>query len=138
MSFDPWNFLLKIEESIRTLALKVGAHLGWGGSFLHIFLHAWEHEMWLSGFTFSPHFYKPSHGQTRSHKTHHSLDLGEATTFPLIVFPTSLHGGHIEMAFCLRLPSGSLKIPTTGTPTPLGTHNFTCRLLIVMRSKAKF
>ncbi len=27
-----------------------------------------------------------SHGQTRTHKTHHGLDLGEATTFSLIVF----------------------------------------------------
>jgi hypothetical protein len=26
------------------------------------------------------------HGQTRTHKTHHGPDLGEVTTFPLIVY----------------------------------------------------
>jgi hypothetical protein len=38
---------------------------------------------------------RTSHGQTRTHKTHHSLDLGQATTFPpysiLCVFPRSPH-----------------------------------------------
>ncbi len=29
---------------------------------------------------------RTSHGQTRIHKTHHNSNLGEATTFPLIVF----------------------------------------------------
>jgi hypothetical protein len=28
MSFDPYNYLLKIRESIKTLIPKVGAHLG--------------------------------------------------------------------------------------------------------------
>ncbi len=27
-----------------------------------------------------------SHGQTLTHKTHHHLDLGDATTFPLIIY----------------------------------------------------
>ncbi len=39
--------------------------------------------------------------------------------------------------FVLRLPSGSPKIPTTGIPATLGAHNFVCRPLIAMRSKAK-
>jgi hypothetical protein len=31
MSFDPYNRLLKIQKSIKTLIPKVGAHLGmWG------------------------------------------------------------------------------------------------------------
>jgi hypothetical protein len=38
---------------------------------------------------------RTSHGQTRTHKTHHSLDLGQATTFPpysiLCAFPRSPH-----------------------------------------------
>jgi hypothetical protein len=37
---------------------------------------------------------------TRTHKTHHGPDLGEANTFPLIVYSAPLHGGHIQMAFC--------------------------------------
>jgi hypothetical protein len=36
---------------------------------------------------------------TRTHKTHHGPDLGEATTFPLIVYFVTLHGAHIQMAF---------------------------------------
>ncbi len=39
--------------------------------------------------------------------------------------------------FVPRLPLGSSKIPTTKTPTTLGAHNFLCRPLIAMRSKAK-
>jgi hypothetical protein len=34
---------------------------------------------------------KMSHGQTQTHKIHHSPDLGEATTFPLIVFFVYFH-----------------------------------------------
>ncbi len=36
---------------------------------------------------------------TRTHKTHHRPDLGEATTFPLIVYSAPLHGAYIQMAF---------------------------------------
>ncbi len=39
---------------------------------------------------------------TRTHKTHHGPDLGEATTFPLIVYSGPLHGAHIQMAFLSR------------------------------------
>jgi hypothetical protein len=44
------------------------------------------------------------HGQPRTHKTHHSPDLGEATTFLLIVLSAILHKGHIQMAFCPGTP----------------------------------
>jgi hypothetical protein len=64
-----------------------------------------------------------SHRQTRTHKTHHSLDLEEATTFPLIVYYVPLHEAHIQIAFCPR----SLEIPKVGTPATLGPHNFVCR-----------
>jgi len=47
---------------------------------------------------------KTSHGQTRIHKIHHDLNLGEATTFPLIVYFVPLHKAHIQMAFCLGTP----------------------------------
>jgi len=47
---------------------------------------------------------RKSHGQTRTHKTHHGLNLGEATTFPLIVYFVPLHEAHIQMAFCPRTP----------------------------------
>jgi len=45
-----------------------------------------------------------SHGQTPTHKTHHGLDLGEATTFPLIVYFVPLHKAHIQITFCLGTP----------------------------------
>jgi hypothetical protein len=43
-------------------------------------------------------------GNSDTHKTHHGLDLGEATTFPLIVYFAALHMGHIQMAFCPGTP----------------------------------
>ncbi len=36
---------------------------------------------------------------TRTHKIHHGSDLGEATTFSLIVYFAPLHRGHIQMVF---------------------------------------
>jgi hypothetical protein len=47
---------------------------------------------------------KTNHGQTRTHKTHHGSDLGEATIFPFIVYFVPLHETHIQMAFCLGTP----------------------------------
>jgi hypothetical protein len=44
------------------------------------------------------------HGQPRTHKIHHGLDLGEATTFPLILFSVPIHESHIQMAFCHDTP----------------------------------
>jgi hypothetical protein len=45
MGFDPYNRSLKIQKSIWTPTPKVGIHLGVWGSFPHILLHSWEHEM---------------------------------------------------------------------------------------------
>jgi len=48
-----------------------------------------------------------SHGQTWSHKihkTHHGPNLGEATTFPLIVFFVPNHKANTQMSFCMRKP----------------------------------
>jgi hypothetical protein len=47
---------------------------------------------------------KTNHGQTQIHKIHHGPDLGEATTFPLIVYFVPLHEGHIQMTFCPWTP----------------------------------
>jgi hypothetical protein len=40
------------------------------------------------------------HGHTQTHKTHHGLNLGEDTTFPLIVFYVHGHGDCTQMSFC--------------------------------------
>jgi hypothetical protein len=39
-----------------------------------------------------------------THKTHHSLDLREATTFPLIVYFVPGHGTNTQMSFCPKTP----------------------------------
>jgi hypothetical protein len=44
-----------------------------------------------------------SHGQLGTHKTHHSLDSGEATTFPHVTFFVFACGTHIRMTFCSKL-----------------------------------
>jgi hypothetical protein len=54
--------------------------------------------------SWSPFGVKMSHGQTRIHKTHHGPDLGETTTFPLIVYSMPLHEAHIQMTFCPGIP----------------------------------
>jgi hypothetical protein len=36
-----------------------------------------------------------SHEEIRTHKSHHGPDLGEATTFPLIVYSMPLHEAHM-------------------------------------------
>jgi hypothetical protein len=80
---------------------------------------------------------RTSHGQTRTHKTHHGPDLGEATTFPLIVYSMADHKPASKWHLVPGLPSESLEIPKLGTPMTLGAHNFLYRTSIEMRSKAK-
>jgi hypothetical protein len=80
---------------------------------------------------------RTSHGQTRTHKTHHNLNLGEATTFPLILFSMPSHGASTQMSFAPKLPSWSPKIPKIGTSTTLGAHNFFCKPLIEMTFEVK-
>jgi hypothetical protein len=67
-----------------------------------------------------------NHKQTQTHKTHHSSNLGEATTFPFIIFsmiglPWDLHPNVILS----RNPQlGNLEIGEIGFPTTLEAHNF--------------
>jgi hypothetical protein len=56
---------------------------------------------------------RTSHEQIRTHKTHHSPNSGEVTTFPLIIYYVPLHEAHIQMAFC---PGGVLKFSQLGLP----------------------
>jgi hypothetical protein len=50
-----------------------------------------------------------SHKHTQTHKTHQSPDLGEATTFPLIVLYVPGHRAYTQMLFCPR--TSKLGIP---------------------------
>jgi hypothetical protein len=45
-----------------------------------------------------------SHGLTRTHKTHHGPDSGDATTIFPIVYSALLRGGGIRMVFCPGTP----------------------------------
>jgi hypothetical protein len=80
---------------------------------------------------------RKSHEQPRIHNTHHSSDLREATTFPLIIFFAPLHGAMSKWHFVTGFLSGSPEIPTARIPATLGAHNFACKPLIVMKSEAK-
>jgi hypothetical protein len=63
--------------------------------------------------------------QTWIHKTHHGLDLGEATTFSFMVFFMHGHGANTQMSFCPR------------TFVILEAHNFVCEPSIEVKSKVK-
>ncbi len=80
---------------------------------------------------------RTSHKQTQTYKTHHNPDLGETTTFPLIVLFVPSHYTCTQCHFVPRLPLGSPKIPKSGTPMTLEAYNFACRHLIEVKFQAK-
>jgi hypothetical protein len=54
---------------------------------------------------------RTSHEHTQTYKTHHDPNLGEATTFPLIIFSVINQRGCIQMLFCPKTPKlGFLKL----------------------------
>jgi hypothetical protein len=78
-----------------------------------------------------------SHRQIQIHKTHHGPDLGEATTFSLIVYYVPLHEAHIQMAFCLKTPKSESRNSQSWDSYNFGAPNFVCKPPIEMRSEAK-
>jgi hypothetical protein len=58
--------------------------------------------------------------QTQIHKIHHNLDLGETTTFPLIVFSMLGHRVCTQMSFFLGFPNGSPENPKVGDSYDFG------------------
>jgi hypothetical protein len=79
---------------------------------------------------------------TRIHKIHHNPNLGEANTFPFIIFFVINHEAASEGHFVLGLLSldSSIWNPkplNIGTLGILEGHNFLCRPLIKVRFKAK-
>ncbi len=74
---------------------------------------------------------------TRTHKTHHSLGLGEATAFPLIVYFVPLHDTHIKMAFFFGIPKWESRNCQNWDSHDFGAHNFVCKPPIKMRFNAK-
>jgi hypothetical protein len=67
------------------------------GSIIHTDLHK-PNNKWLMH-SWSIFRARTSHMHTQTHKTHHDLDLGKATTFPLIPIFMISHGGCIQLSF---------------------------------------
>ncbi len=69
--------------------------------------HAWTYidgtKSWLVR-SWSAFGARTNHGQTRIQKTHHDPKLGEATTFPLIIFFVPSHRANTQMSFCSGTP----------------------------------
>jgi hypothetical protein len=78
-----------------------------------------------------------NHGQTQIHKIHHGLNLGETTTFPLVIYFVPLHEAHIQMAFCSGIPKWESWNSYNWDSRNFAGHNFLCRPPIEMTSKAK-
>jgi hypothetical protein len=104
------------------LELRNGIRKNDKRSITHIDLHKPNNKLVHNLGTFGV---RTSHEQIWTRKIHHGPDLGEATTFSLIIFFEPLHKGHIQMAFCLRtpkwhfvpgLPNGNPGIPNFGGP----------------------
>jgi hypothetical protein len=58
-----------------------------------------------------------SQGHTWTHKIHHNPNLGEATTFPLILFSMISHKGYPNVIFSKTPKLGVLKFPKLWLPT---------------------
>jgi hypothetical protein len=78
-----------------------------------------------------------NHGHIQIHKTHHNPNLGEAITFPIIIFYVIRHGAITQMAFFSRLQVKSPAIFEIGTLATLDTHNFLCKPTIEARFTTK-
>jgi hypothetical protein len=76
---------------------------------------------------------RTSHEQTRTHKIQHGLDLGEAITFPLIVYFVLGNRTSTQMSFFLETPKWESRNSKIETPTTLRGHNIVYRPLIEMR-----
>ncbi len=60
---------------------------------------------------------------TFTHKTHHSPDSGEATTFPHIVYSAALRRDYIQMALFPGLPSWNSETVPGWSPETLDGHS---------------
>ncbi len=78
-----------------------------------------------------------NHEQTQTHNTHHNPDLGESTTFPLIVYSMPSHGTSTQMSFCLEILKWESRNSQSWDSHDFGGHNFVCKPSIKMRFKAK-
>jgi hypothetical protein len=78
-----------------------------------------------------------NHEQTQLHNIHHGPDLGEATTFPFIVYYVFAHWTGIQMALCLKTPKWEFANFQNWDSHNFVGHNFVCRPSIGMRFTTK-
>ncbi len=85
--------MLQLRDGTRKIDKRLITHMD-----LHKHIKSWlMHSLGTFGA-------RTSHEQPWTHKIHHNPDLGEVTTFPFIILFVTFHGGHIQMAFCPRIP----------------------------------
>jgi hypothetical protein len=84
-------------RGVEGRARSPGIRLGRGTSRSSLNLHPKQTTKWLVHILGHPWVLGQATG-TLDHKTHHGPDLGEATTFPHIVFSATLRGDYIQMA----------------------------------------
>jgi hypothetical protein len=72
-------------------------------------------------------------GQTRTHKTHHGPNLGEATTFPFIIYFVPSHETSTQMPFCPRTPKWESRNSQSWDSYDFGGPNFLCRPSIELK-----
>jgi len=90
-------------KGVEGRARSFGIRLGRGTSRSSLNLHPKQTTKWLVHIREHPWVLGQATG-TLDHKTHHSPDSGEATTFPHIVFSATLRWGYIQMALFLGTP----------------------------------
>ncbi len=112
---------------------------GWDqeeGQALVTYSNMYQTNQQVGQFTFWSTFSaRTSRGQPWTHKAHHGLDSGEATTFPHIVFSMSLRDTYIRMTFCLGTLKEDPKIVSVWIPGTLRVHNSLLRSPIRVRFK---
>ncbi len=84
-------------KGVEGRARSPGIRLGRRFNRSSLNLHPKQTTTWLDHIPKHPWVWGQVMG-TLDHKTHHGLDSGEATTFPLIVFSATLREGYIQMA----------------------------------------
>jgi hypothetical protein len=80
---------------------------------------------------------RTSHKQTQIHKTHHGPNLGETTTFPLLVFFVPSHKVYTNVILSRDSEVGSPEVFKIGTLATLEAHNVLWKHSIEVRSEAK-
>jgi hypothetical protein len=84
-------------KGVEGRARSLGIRLGRRTTRSSLNLHPKQTTKWLVHIPGHPWVWGQATG-TLDHKTHHGPDLGEATTFPHIVFSAAHSGGYIQMA----------------------------------------